>query len=183
MKSALLTLTLALSLARAAEAPRVSVQMDEDPNLSLLDKQLVRRLVERMYDEIGVTIRWERSRKTKYSAPIKIELRSQTPPEFMPRALAYAMPYEGTHIVVFYDRIAPKVDSAYFLAHVIAHEIGHILEGFAGHARVGIMKAEWTAEEQAQMRRKSLGFAPLNAERIQHGAADRELKQISAVTK
>ena len=29
-------------------------------------------------------------------------------PDFLPEALAYALPYEGTHIVVFYDRLQER---------------------------------------------------------------------------
>jgi hypothetical protein len=40
------------------------------------------------------------------------------------------MNYEGTHIVVFYDRVKNKPGSvSSVLGHVIAHEVAHILQG------------------------------------------------------
>ena len=37
---------------------------------------------------------------------IVVTLLTSTPKTFHPGALAYALPYEGVHIQVFYDRIA-----------------------------------------------------------------------------
>ena len=175
----ILILALTLSIARAAEPPQVGVYMADDPNISIPTKSLVRRLVAKMYDDIGIAIRWEGSRSRGPSPQIQIDLRNPTPPDFMPQAVAYASPYEGTHIVVLYDRIAPKGDSAYFLAHVIAHEIGHILEGMDAHSQTGIMKSGWNLTEQSEMRLGSLGFSRLDAERIRQGAIDRELRKIA----
>jgi Zn-dependent protease with chaperone function len=175
----ILIAALTLSFARAAGPPQVPVYMPDDPTLSALHRGLVRQLVLKMYDDIGVAIRWEWARSRVHSQTIKIELRDHTPADFMPGAMAYALPYEGTHIVVFYDRIAPKPDSVYLLAHVIAHEIGHILEGGPIHSQTGIMKSSWSFKDQAGMRFGSLGFDQTDAERVRNGAIDRELRRIA----
>src|SRR5260370_16179296 len=62
---------------------------------------------------------------------IMISLMTSTPRTFHPGALAYALPYEGVHIQVFYDRIEiadPRLLPS-LLANVIVHEISHILQG------------------------------------------------------
>ena len=92
------------------------------------------------------------------------------------RSLAYALPYEGTHIVVFQDRIlrmrgvhsVPRL-----LAHVMAHEITHILEGIGRHSGEGVMKAHWTKDDFVAMARKPLEFAKDDVELIQAGLVRR----------
>ena len=57
--------------------------------------------------------------------------------------LAYALPFEGTHIVVFYDRVEECVRADLFptlLAYVLVHEITHILQEITRHSATGIMK-------------------------------------------
>src|SRR5580698_9505171 len=56
--------------------------------------------------------------------------------------LAYALPYEGTHIVIFYDRAQAAMPDpegvAQLLAHVLAHEVTHVLEGVSRHSAEGV---------------------------------------------
>ena len=59
--------------------------------------------------------------------------------------LAYALPYEGTHIVILFDRVR-KMQPNYVpavLAHVLVHEVTHILQGIQRHSESGVMKAHW----------------------------------------
>jgi hypothetical protein len=85
-------------------------------------------------------------------------------------ALAFARPYEGT-IVVFLDRVQALnrngVRSA--MAHVLVHEITHVLEGIDRHSATGIMKAHWNDNDYFEMRRKPLTFAPEDVDLIYAG--------------
>jgi hypothetical protein len=45
------------------------------------------------------------------------------------------------------------------LAHVLVHEITHVLEGIDRHSATGIMKAHWNYNDYLEMRRKPLPFA------------------------
>ena len=93
-----------------------------------------------------------------------------------PGALAFAKVYEGVHITVFWNRIerqprfAPPV---VVLAHVLVHEITHILQGVNRHSESGVMKSRWTAEDHRAMASKPLPFTPLDVELIQHGLDSR----------
>ncbi len=73
--------------------------------------------------------------------------------------LAYALPYaeSGTTIHVFYRRIVEshRELGAEILGHVIAHEIGHVLEGIARHSPEGLMKAHWGLHDYMTMKKKS----------------------------
>jgi hypothetical protein len=63
-----------------------------------------------------------------------------------------------------YDRVlklakgSTEVGAA-FLAHVLAHEIAQVLQGTVWSSEARAMKAQWTMEDTAQMKRKPLAFA------------------------
>lgn len=127
----------------------------------------------KMYASIGVTLDW-RSTARSCTAPdaIHITLSDRTPDTRMPGALAYALPYEGTHIDVFFDRIektaGPEI-VRYLLAHVLVHEIGHILQGIDRHSKTGVMKAHWTGVDYGCMFRGYLPFTEEDAILIHRG--------------
>ena len=53
------------------------------------------------------------------------------------------------------------------LGHLIAHELGHLLLGQAGHSAVaGIMHVPWQTKELEQIKRGVMSFLPEQAERI-----------------
>jgi hypothetical protein len=104
-----------------------------------------------------------------------VSLITSTPKTFHPGALAYALPYEGVHIQVFYDRIAqadPRLVPS-LMAHVMVHEITHILQGIDRHSTGGIMKAVWNSLDYTLMQRDQLWFTPLDVELIHDGFAAR----------
>jgi hypothetical protein len=57
------------------------------------------------------------------------------------------------------------------LAHVMVHEIAHILQGVYRHSDNGVMKAVWTGQDYSQMRVGALPFAPEDVELIHLGLA------------
>lgn len=95
----------------------------------------------------------------------------------MPKALAFAVPDAGGHITVFYDRIKVaaqfELTSNPLLAHVLVHEISHILQGNAKHSEGGIMKATWSQKDIRAMRWRPLAFGEEDVESIRAGLAKR----------
>ena len=85
--------------------------------------------------------------------------------------MAYAMPYEGAHIVLFYDRIAVSGRALlpHLMAHVMVHEITHILPGRRPALRKGVMKAHWGQLDFNRMMGKPLDFTPGDVEMIHNG--------------
>jgi hypothetical protein len=94
---------------------------------------------------------------------IVVEFAKNTPPGEHPGALAYARVYEGVHIVVLYDRILTftrdnVIERPMILAHVMAHEIAHAIQGVERHSPTGVMKARWDATDFRAMTSALLPF-------------------------
>ncbi len=132
-----------------------------------------RALASRMFAEAGIQIDWRLGKLMSGGSgrPIEIVYDTNRPEDFKRGALAYALPFEGTHIHVFYDRIARtgESDPTRLLAHVLVHEITHILQGVARHSTEGIMKAHWSCRDIAGMRQKPLPFTPDDLKLIHEG--------------
>jgi hypothetical protein len=60
------------------------------------------------------------------------------------------------HVQAVADRAG--VDRASLLGRVLAHEVGHLLQGKTGHSRTGLMREVWTGEELGQNRRDDWSF-------------------------
>ncbi len=138
-------------------------------------------IVAGMFAGIGVGIEWKTERACPPDA-IRISFSYNSDPDLLPDALAYALPYEGTHIVVFYDRLrkrCPSIRLSGVLAHVMAHEITHILQGVNRHSESGVMKAAWTLEDFNEMAFKPLPFTAFDVELIHNGLDARETRVAS----
>ena len=133
-------------------------------------------LATRMFAEIGVQIEWQAGRPTETASPgltIEVRLAGIALPGYGPEALACAYPYsnETKAITVFHDRVRreaegwPPLERA-LLAHVLVHEITHVLERIDRHSDTGVMKAHWTREDYHKMVVNHLPFAPDDVELI-----------------
>jgi len=131
-------------------------------------------MASRIFTEAGVCINWRMgwSKRNREKQPILIDIASDVA-ETSPRdGLAYAWVFEGVHITIFWDRVkraASHGTATSLLAHVLVHEITHILQGTEHHSMHGIMKARWTSEDIWQMARKPLGFDRRDLGLIQRG--------------
>ena len=125
----------------------------------------------------GVKLDWHREVsfcKGQRDAMV-VSFTASTPKTFHPGALAYAYPYEGVHIEVFYDRIA-QADPGLLpslMANVMVHEITHILQGIDRHSASGVMKAVWNSSDYTLMKRGLLRFTAVDVEMIRDGFAAR----------
>jgi hypothetical protein len=125
---------------------------------------------------IGVEIEWHSQSSCPEPLPaIKISFDFFTRAEIHPGALAYACPFEGTHIEVFYNHvqhIRRSMGAESLLAYVLVHEITHILQAVSEHSEQGIMKAE----DYAAMEERKLSFMPLDVMMIYTGLDARTRK-------
>jgi hypothetical protein len=137
-------------------------------------------LANEIFGAVGVKIDWRRgepsSSQSRRDRAIVVEMTTETPRLRLPGALAFALPYEGVHINVFYDRVqaltGPEL-TPNVLAHVLVHEITHILQGTCRHSDTGIMNARWTRTDYMEMGQKPLSFAEEDVRLIKTGLAER----------
>ena len=124
-----------------------------------------------MLARAGVSVRWKEGECPVAETAIQILIAVRTPEAVHPGALAYAEPFgDGVkRITVLYDRIRfvserrPGLEGR-LLAHVLVHEIGHVLMRTDAHSDTGVMKARWTAEDYDRMARVPLGFTAIERE-------------------
>jgi hypothetical protein len=142
----------ALSESRPAADLSVSAYMDYQGGGDQRPANLAKAIASKMLRKIGVMLIWVDAKSCPADG-IHITLTGQTPATLQPGALAYALPYEGTHIQVFRDRIEANQPALvpHLLAHVLVHEVIHILEGCTRHSDRGVMKAHWGGADFNQM--------------------------------
>jgi len=92
-----------------------------------------------------------------------------------------AMPYadSGVRIVIFYDRVDPLLrghhaPQATILGYVLAHEIGHVLQGIARHSETGVMRARWLENDFKQMGIGVLAFTNEDVQLMQRRLVSRD---------
>jgi hypothetical protein len=77
---------------------------------------------------------------------------------------------------VFYDRVraaAPGPRLPSLLAHVLAHEIAHVVQGVHHHASEGLMKAHWVSDDVAGMAWRALPFTTVDVDLLRRGLDER----------
>jgi hypothetical protein len=187
-----ITAAIAMSLALAANAQaagkvRVCVNSRTYVSRSVLAR--AETIASRIFATAGVALEWRAAgdaacRNTDETRTVILDFHVDTAPGEHPGALAYALPYQGSHIVVLFDRFEALFDPSEWskggpwqvsavLAHVMAHEITHLLEGVAWHSQTGVMKAHWNGHDLTQMAFQSLAFDPEDIDLIQRGLSVR----------
>jgi hypothetical protein len=129
----------------------------------------------------GVKIDWRPGLQGCSAQSILITLSERTPADLHPSAMAYALPYEGAHIRLFYDRITmagPRLLPR-LLSHVLAHEVTHILQGVARHSDEGLMKARWDLNDYNSMLQKPLSFTDEDIDLIHRGVQARNTRLVA----
>ena len=151
---------------------------------------LAKTITSRMFLTAGVSLKWHSfataaCQGSHQDQTVTLDISTETRPSEHVGAMAYALPYEGAHIVVLFDRIQRSASGptllSTMLAHVMTHEITHLLEGISRHSASGVMKAHWDAKDFADMGRAPLPFAPEDIDLIQRGMVGRAAGSTSAV--
>jgi hypothetical protein len=129
-------------------------------------------IASRIYSSIGVVLTWVHENSRNGQAMV-VQFAQESRRDNPSEALGYALPYEGSRIIIYYSRMewaqrdpnfAPKL-----LGYVLAHEIAHNLQAIARHSDTGLMKAHWAAADYSDMRCLRLRFEPLDVELIHWG--------------
>lgn len=144
-----------------------------------------REVTSRIYAEIGIEIRWQMDLRRCPEGALRIKFDTRTPDTRKPGALGYSMPYADSTIVIFYDRVAgpgphePRMFGR-LLGHVLAHEIGHVLERMDRHSKTGIMKAHWKGGDFMDIAASGLKFEKMDVILIHEGMETRRQAELAA---
>jgi len=164
---------------RSNDHPRVLVYVD---NSAIQPRvlHLAEAIADGMFATAGVRIEWHGHSSEGGRLPggaLAIGLNVNTPAHVLPGALGFARVYEGVHIDVFCDRLdrltPASAAAAPLLAHVLVHEITHMLQGVDRHSDSGVTKPCWTGPDYAEMKSNPLPFTPEDIVLIQQGLAAR----------
>jgi hypothetical protein len=132
-----------------------------------------------IYARAGIRLLWRDGKApvgvTTGQVTVQVRYAKTAPAEISAEALAYAKPFsDGTSVVtILYDRVCQvagrESHERSLLAHVLAHELGHVLQRSTGHARTGVMKAHWTGEDFDAMERMRLTFTDDDVDLLKAG--------------
>ena len=154
----------------------IQVQLIENTSIPapVLNQALL--LASEMFKGVGVHVEWEPGSHPRKNPSadrrIVVELAGSTPWNYFEGALGISRPFDGIHVTVFYDRVEEIGIGSLkpiLLAHVLVHELTHMLEGVDRHSDAGIMKALWGPEEYYEMTSKPLTFTPEDILLIRNG--------------
>ena len=180
-------MVLALALCGTALAKKGPVTaIDEEAAVYVEDQVMVRgsvlsaakEAVSDIFGKIGVHIRWESGSPPSNPVACRniVLIIQENAPDDARAGVMARTNLTNDHIHVFYERIRPSSDfwpnfECRVLTHVIAHEIGHALQGLNRHSDTGMMKAVWTASDRVRIMNGSLPFSPIDVGLIHAGAA------------
>ncbi len=168
--------------ANTPAAGKVPVCIDSSNYAAASALNLAKTVTSRMFLTAGVSLEWHSfaaaaCQKPRQDRTVILDISADRPASEHPGAMAYALPYDGAHIVVLFDRIQRSATGpgmlATMLAHVMTHEITHLLQGITRHSATGVMKAHWDAKDFADMGRAPLPFAPEDIDLIRSGMMGR----------
>ena len=160
--------------APATDCQTVMVCVEDSGLAEEVDRAM--QITSEIFTTARVSVKWRHGgsrpcRETSERMTIIVSLLTRTPSKFRPGALAYCLPNEDRHVVVLCDRIlsaSPDLSTS-LLAHVIAHEMTHILQGTLHHSRDGVMKARWDHNDFAVMKHRPLTFTETDLQLIRQG--------------
>jgi hypothetical protein len=156
----------------------VGVYNDSDAS----DRALVEAedICKRIFREAGVGVEWVNVRHSGKSTPagtqapdttltLRIVLRPLTLTDTTFGVAFLAEDGSGRYADVFYGPVrklsgAGGVSQSTLLAHVMAHEIGHLLLGSNAHVHLGLMRAHWDSDD---LRRAAMGGLLFTSEEAQ----------------
>lgn len=159
-------------------APKVRVCVNSNNYASALAVNRAKAISSRMFATAGVALEWYSAgaaacRGLQPARIVMLDFAADMDPNQHPGAMAYALLYEAVHIVVLIDRIEQNAGSATglptLLAHVMTHEITHLLQRVPRHSLTGVMKANWDTRDFLQMAHNPLPFTAEDIGLIQDG--------------
>lgn len=163
--------TLPLASSRAA---RLDVYLVDGSSVPFLTVAAGKRDAARIFAQIGVSLLWHAGNPPKEAGPGVIQISIGRAPANAASGALGATLLPGFTITLYLDRIQelqariPTAGSVLF-GYVLAHEIGHVLQGTPRHSEVGILRGRWSGDDYAKMSALRLTFTPGDVEQIWRG--------------
>ena len=151
--------------AGAADTLVLRVYLQDSVNVDVRTLAEAQWVTSRIFGAAGIRVEWKvGDPRQNETAAIRIQLDTKAEPGLHTDTAGYAQPFaRGTAIHVFCDRVlhtGPQRLAPILLGHVMAHELGHVLEGADRHSLTGLMRAHWTRDDYDDMLVHPLSFAP-----------------------
>ena len=151
----------------------LSASLIGGPELNSPSVIQAQNLARQILSQAGIALDWCKRERTcsDWQGRLRLHLLPRAPESLRLAAMAEAFVFEGRTIRIYWNRLNDRRGSlapAQLLAHVIVHEVMHLLQGCNRHSDSGIMKASWTEEDYSRMRRGQLTFAVEDLELLQH---------------
>ena len=157
----------------------LTVCLMNDAGVSMALEEDMERRVDALMEEAGIQIRWLHGKDPGRTAETRCTCSHPEPMRVvilhlmamgkaaMPNELGQAFLGEdgvGVMADLFLDRVQRltderEVDLGQLLAHVAAHELGHLLLGAKAHTASGLMQAKMDGESMAKMERGGFRFS------------------------
>ena len=147
----------------------VCLETPEDPDAFFVAK----RQASQIFKQAGIALQWH-GKKCPTGA-IRVGTSWDGPPPSHSDGIAVAFAPE-MQVVLFYPQLKKRTTLdglASLLAHVLVHEITHILQKVNRHSLKGIMKTNWDETDYRKMEFSGLGFTEEDIELIHRGMDSR----------
>jgi len=155
----------------------IRVESDDQPGAEVLAAAEITATA--MFARIGVRAAWApEGKRGRPAIGVVLHLHITDRPEEGKEVLGYAYPYAGDtqSVTIVWRRVRAQcqdypMQAPALLAHVMVHEVAHVLQGISRHSHDGVMKAQWSPEDLRNMRWQPLPFTDADARFIQSGLA------------
>ena len=156
----------------------VSVNLRGGPEVSTPFVNIAKALAGEMLASAGVRVEWcvRPGACRNWEDRIVVTLKDVAPTTVPELALAEAQVFEGRNIRIFLDRVKGRVHKSLrskLLAHVLVHEVTHMVQARDWHSETGVMKSRWDRADYKLMAKRALGFTTEDVDLIQMGLAKR----------
>lgn len=156
----------------------LSVSLRGGPEVGTPFVNMAKALASDMFASAGVHVDWcvGRSACRHWEDRIVVTLEDVAPRTLSEMALADAQVFEGRHVRIFLDRVKGRVHKSLrskLLAHVLVHEVTHLVQACDRHSATGVMKSRWDRPDYQLMAKRALGFAAEDVDLIWMGLAKR----------
>ena len=171
---ALATSALADGKTPALAVGQVTVYVENDKAVEIIALQRAKYLARKMFANIGVSVNWDAGKPAPRETTVTtVRLVTCVPVQLKPGVLGYSVisPDSAAEVFVLVPRIRKAVDPELLptlLAHLMVHELTHVMQKVGRHSETGLMKERWTTDDYTAMARKPLAFTPIDVNMIHY---------------